>query len=154
MCEGRPEQGVPREHELVVLQADEILPGDRTDAVPVGQRQAHRGQRWTPDQDQVEGERHAHHERNQDLVVAGQNRVAAPAACGYECPRLGRFWRPGGGYVSRGVGHGSDDMSAFTRGAASPRTLASGPGGWSCPDLDWQGTSAGSLACRSDLNSP
>ena len=78
--DGRPEERIRREQLLVVLQADEVLRGQRADPTPVRERQAERGDRRQPDECEAQEGRDADHQRHRHLVGPGQHRVAPTLA--------------------------------------------------------------------------
>ena len=81
--DGRPEERIGREQLLVVLQADEVLRGQRADPTPVRERQAERGDRRQPDEGDAQEGRDADHQRHRHLVAPGSASNSA-AACAAE----------------------------------------------------------------------
>ena len=78
--DGRPEERIGREQLLVVLQADEVLRGQRAGPTPVRERQAERGDRRQPDEREAQEGRDADHQRHRHLVAPGQHRIAPTLA--------------------------------------------------------------------------
>ena len=132
---------VAREQVHVGADADELDLVDTADAVPGGEPQEDGRDRRDPHQEDVDERRDPDQEPEDDLVLAGQERVTPPAPGGAggvdgDCHARGPPARPSV----------YDCSGRLRRCPASPRSPGCSSGRRPCPGPDWSTRSAGSSA--------